>query len=94
MRGIEVEEQVILLFSKELEQARIQESKNISQLVVIDPPYVPTYKARPKRILVMGLFLVIEHLFLFLLFGYQYYYSNVLMKNEKVRSLVRAMKNS
>ena len=73
IRETNVEEQVILLFSKELEEARIQEAKNISSLVVIDPPYSPDYKARPKPVLVVGLFLLIEHAFLFLWYAYQYY---------------------
>lgn len=50
MRSIEMQNQVILLLTKELEQAKLQEAKNVSPLMVIDPAYVPEYKARPKRI--------------------------------------------
>ena len=94
MREIEVEEQVILLFSKELETSRIEEVRNVSPLVIVDPSYLPEYKARPKRIMLVGIFLVLEHFFLFLLFAYQFYFSNVLMKREKVREFFSEMKRS
>jgi len=49
-RSIEVQNQIILLLTKELEQARLQEARDISPLVLIDPPYLAEYKARPKRV--------------------------------------------
>lgn len=49
-RSLEVQNQIILLLTKELEQARLQEARDISPLVLIDPPYIAEYKARPKRI--------------------------------------------
>jgi uncharacterized protein involved in exopolysaccharide biosynthesis len=93
-REIEVETQVILLLSREAEETRLQESKNISSLTVIDPPYVPTYKFRPKRIVLMGMTFISLSMLLFLFFGYQYYVSTVVMKNEKVRSFLQAIKSS
>lgn len=93
MRDMEVQEQVILLLSRELETARIEESKTVSPLVVYDHPYVANYKARPKRILVVAQFLMVEHLFLLLVFAYQYYYSNVFLKKESVRSFFQRMKS-
>jgi capsule polysaccharide export protein KpsE/RkpR len=94
LRDIEVYNQVILLFSRELEEARIQEAKNVSSLIVIDRPYVPQYKARPKRLMVMGVDILVEHFLFFLFFGFQFYFSNVLMKNERVRSLLLEMKKA
>jgi hypothetical protein len=94
MREIEVQNQVILLLEKEVEQARLQESKDVSSLVVVDPAYVPEYKMRPKRLTLLLLIVVIEHLFLFVLFAYQFYFVSIFMKHEKVRSLIQAMKSS
>jgi capsule polysaccharide export protein KpsE/RkpR len=94
MRDMEVQEQVILLLSRELETARIEECKTASPLVVVDHPYVADYKARPKRILILAQFLVLEHLFLLLLFAYIFYYSNVFKKKERVRSFFQNIKSS
>jgi uncharacterized protein involved in exopolysaccharide biosynthesis len=94
MREIEVQNQVILLLEKEVEQARLQESKDVSSLVVVDPAYVPEYKTRPKRLALLLLIVLIEHLFLFVLFAYQFYFASILMKHEKVQSLIQAMKSS
>ena len=94
MRETEVQNQVILMLAKELEQARLQESKNVSSLIVVDPPYVPEYKARPKRMLVLLTIIVIENLFLFLLFSYRFYFSTVVMNHAKVKSLLQAIKSS
>jgi capsule polysaccharide export protein KpsE/RkpR len=92
MREIEVQGQVILMFSRELETARLEEAKNISPLVVVDHPYAADYKARPKRMLVLIIFVGLEHLFLLLFFGYRFYFSNVLLQNERVRLFFKEMK--
>lgn len=93
-RETEVENQVVLLLSREREQARLQEAKNISSLLVVDPPYVPTYKARPKRIIVFGTTLFSLNLVLFIFLGYRFYFANVVMKNDKFRSMIQAIKSS
>jgi len=49
-RSVEVQNQIILLLTRELEQARLQEARDVSPLVLIDPSYVAEYKSRPKRI--------------------------------------------
>lgn len=49
-RSIEVQNQVHLMLTSELEQARLQEARDVSSLVLIDPPYTAEYKARPKRL--------------------------------------------
>ena len=48
-RALEVQNRVHLLLTGELEQARLQEARDVSPLVLIDPPYRAEYKARPKR---------------------------------------------
>jgi capsule polysaccharide export protein KpsE/RkpR len=49
-RSLEVQNQINLLLIKELEQARLQEAREVSPLVLIDPAYRAEYKIRPKRI--------------------------------------------
>ncbi|MCL2218483.1 MAG: hypothetical protein FWC23_01015 [Chitinispirillia bacterium] len=49
-RSLEVQNQINLLLIRELEQARLQEARDVSPLVLIDPPYMAEYKSRPKRI--------------------------------------------
>jgi capsule polysaccharide export protein KpsE/RkpR len=54
VRDMEVQNQLILLLSKEFEQAKLQEAKNVSSLIILDSPFVPDYKARPKRMFIMA----------------------------------------
>jgi uncharacterized protein involved in exopolysaccharide biosynthesis len=58
VRDMEVQNQLILLLSKEFEQAKLQEAKNVSSLIVLDNPIVPDYKARPKRMFIMAAIIV------------------------------------
>lgn len=81
-REIEVENQVIVLLSRELEQARVQESRNVSLLTVIDPPFVPINKARPKRSLSFLLIFISLHLVILLAFAYRYYYLAYITSNK------------
>jgi capsule polysaccharide export protein KpsE/RkpR len=53
MRDIEVQNQLTLFLTKELEQARLQEARDVSPLIIVDPPFIPEYKARPKRLLII-----------------------------------------
>lgn len=74
MRSIEMQNQVILLLTKELEQAKLQEAKNVSPLMVIDPAYVPEYKARPKRVPLMVMMIgAFMGLLTFVIFSFEYY---------------------
>ena len=65
-RDLETQNQLLLLLRKELEQAKLQEARTYSPLVIIDPPFVPEYKARPKRLLIIA---VIVSLYMFFIFG-------------------------
>jgi len=49
-RALEVQSQINLMLTGELEQARLQEARDVSPLILIDPPYKAEYKSRPKRI--------------------------------------------
>jgi tyrosine-protein kinase Etk/Wzc len=93
-RDIEVENQVLAMLTKEFEQARVQESRNISLLNVIDPPYVPNQKARPSHTLVFALIFVSLEAVMFLLLSYQCYFSTVVWNHGTFRSLLQAIKSS
>jgi tyrosine-protein kinase Etk/Wzc len=93
LRETEVENQVIVLLSRELEQARVQESRNVSLLTVIDPPFVPQRKARPKRLLTMMLIFISLNLAILVAFGYRFYFLTFLANNEKTRSFLQAIKS-
>jgi capsule polysaccharide export protein KpsE/RkpR len=85
---------VIILLSRELEQARVQESRNVSLLTVIDPPFVPFRKARPKRLFTMILIFLSLQIAIFVMFGYRFYFSSVFMNSEFTQSLLQAIKSS
>lgn len=91
-RETEVENQVIVLLSRELEQARVQESRNVSLLTVIDPPFVPINKARPKRVFAMLLIFISLHLAIFLAIAYRYYYLTYITSNKNFFSLMQLIK--
>jgi capsule polysaccharide export protein KpsE/RkpR len=48
--ALEVQNRISVLLATELEQARLQEARDVSPIVLIDPAYKAEYKARPKRI--------------------------------------------
>jgi len=48
--ALEVQTRISILLATELEQARLQEARDVSPLVLIDPAYKAEYKARPKRV--------------------------------------------
>ncbi len=50
LRGIEVQDRLILLLTQQLEEARLKEARDFSSLKIIDPAFVPEYKVRPKRL--------------------------------------------
>jgi capsule polysaccharide export protein KpsE/RkpR len=80
-RELEVSNKIILLLSSELEQAKIEESRHVSPLIIIDPSFVPQYKARPKRALVILAIVGIEMFVVFTILIYSYYYHFFLKKN-------------
>ena len=53
VRDIEIKQYLISFLTKEAEQSKLQEEKSVSNLIIIDPPVVPEYKNRPKRVLLM-----------------------------------------
>lgn len=92
-KEIEIQNQLTLLLRRELEQAKIQESKNISNLVIVDPAYTPEYKSRPKRLLIIIMFFAIEHFFFFLLLIYHYYYTSYIKKDPKFIKIIHSLRH-
>lgn len=80
LRDIEVQNKLILLLTQQFEEAKLKEARDISPLKVVDLPFVPEYKARPKRILlcigIVGVYLF----FLFLLLFLHYFYTQFIAK--------------
>lgn len=91
-RETDVENQVIVLLSRELEQARVQESRNVSLLTMIDPPFVAVNKARPKRTFSMLLIFISLHMALFVAFGYRFYYLTYIKENKDYLSFMQQIK--
>jgi capsule polysaccharide export protein KpsE/RkpR len=86
-RDIEVQTQVILLMTRELEQAKIKEDKNVSSLIVTDEPYVPEYKDRPKRILIIATMTGCYIAFIVLFIVFRELYRVQLKDNRFIRSV-------
>jgi capsule polysaccharide export protein KpsE/RkpR len=93
MQDIEVQDQLILLVTRELEQAKIKEVKNISGLIVSDPAYVPEYKARPKRMTIMALLVSIYMTFIFSVVIMQEIYRISLKDSSFVKAVRASLKN-
>ena len=53
IREVEVQSKLLEILVPQYEQARMEESKNIPTLQVIDEPKVPLNKAKPKRIFIV-----------------------------------------
>jgi capsule polysaccharide export protein KpsE/RkpR len=92
LRDIEVQNQLILFLAKELEQARLQEAKDVSPLIIVDPPVVPEYKSRPKRLFLLAAIVAAEHLFLFGFLTYFFYAKHILAKSERFNQFIRSVK--
>jgi tyrosine-protein kinase Etk/Wzc len=89
-----VEDQVIVLLSRELEQARVQESRNVSLLTVVDPAYVPVHKARPKRLFIMALIFISLNFAILVMLGYQFYISTIFKESKALLSLQQMLKSA
>jgi capsule polysaccharide export protein KpsE/RkpR len=53
-KEVEVLSKVIALLTQQLEEAKLSEAKDMSVLRQIDSPYVPVYKIRPRRAMLIG----------------------------------------
>jgi tyrosine-protein kinase Etk/Wzc len=94
LRDIEVQNQLILLLTKEFEQARLQEARDVSPLIIVDPPFVPEYKARPGRLLVLITVVFVENMLLLGILAYFFYFRHILAKSDRFGALIKAIKQS
>jgi len=67
MRDVEVQGRLLEIMVPQYEQARMEESKNIPTLQIIDEPRVPLNKTKPKR-----MFIVIGAVFMSIIFSVGY----------------------
>lgn len=58
VREIEIQNKLLLFILPLFEQAKIDEKKEMPSVLIIDQPYVPEYKTKPKRIKTIFLFSV------------------------------------
>jgi uncharacterized protein involved in exopolysaccharide biosynthesis len=92
LRDIEVQNQLFLFLTKELEQARLQEARDISPLIIVDPAFVPEYKSRPRRVVVILAVIFTECLFFLGFLTYFFYLKHVLAKSDKFNEFVKYVK--
>lgn len=92
IRDLEVQNQVILLLTKEFEQAKIKEVKYVSSLAIIDPAYIPEYKARPKRILEIGILCGIYMAFILFCYACTAIYSLHIKTNPAYKKILETLK--
>jgi capsule polysaccharide export protein KpsE/RkpR len=91
LRDIEVQNQLILFLTKEYEQARLQEVRDVSPLIVVDPPFVPEYKSRPKRLQIILAVVFAEGL-IFLGFLTYIFVFRAVVKSGKLDSFMKSVK--
>jgi tyrosine-protein kinase Etk/Wzc len=92
LRDIEVQNQLILLLTKEFEQARLQEARDVSPLIIVDPSFIPEYKARPRRMIVLATIILVENMLLLGFLAYLFYFRHILTKSERFDTFVKAIK--
>jgi capsule polysaccharide export protein KpsE/RkpR len=92
LRDIEVQNQLILLLTKEFEQARLQEARDVSPLIIVDPPFVPEYKARPKRMTILMTVIFVENMLLLGVLAYFFYFRHILAKSDRFNAFVKAVR--
>lgn len=80
LRNLEVQTKLILLLTQQLEEAKLKEARDISSLKVIDPPFVPEYKARPKRSLLAIGIVAVYMFFMFSILFLQHFYATFVKK--------------
>src|SRR5439155_9657193 len=53
MREQKIQETVFLLMTQRYEMAKVDEARDTSTFQILDHPTLPTYRSRPKRLMVM-----------------------------------------
>jgi len=76
-RDVEIQNKILSFVLPLYEQAKIEENKNTPTVLILDPPFVPERKAKPKRSIVV---LLITGLVFISIYGYLFVYSEIYLK--------------
>ena len=52
-REVEIQNKILTIILPLYEQAKIEENRNTPSILVLDPPFIPDYKTKPKRLYVV-----------------------------------------
>ncbi|MBD3315986.1 MAG: hypothetical protein GF344_09380 [Chitinivibrionales bacterium] len=91
-RRITIQNKLLVLLSQQLQEAKIQEARDISTLKVVDPAIVPLYKARPKRLQILVGGVGVYTIFLFMALYFQFLYKTHLKDTYLVNELRKMFK--
>lgn len=93
LREVETQLKLVALLTQQYEEAKINESKQISNLIVIDRPMLPQYKERPKRIFLLVSIVAVYYAIFISVLSVYYFYTNLLknsnLYNEIIAQLVK-----
>lgn len=92
IRDVEARNQIILFLTQQVERARINEVKSVSSVKIVDSPFVPDYKFRPKRSILILIIVFVGMCFTILLLCYIYLYHTVLKHDRRFDAVVKALK--
>lgn len=67
-RDVEIQNKILSFILPLYEQAKIEENKEIPPVVVLDPSFIPEKKAKPKRLQIVFIVIVIAFIFSYLWF--------------------------
>jgi len=92
MRDLEVQNKIIILLTQQLEEAKLKEAKDISKLLVIDPPYLPKYKIRPKRALLAIEIVSVYLFFTVFIMIFSIFYTSFIKKTSLYAEIINSFK--
>lgn len=88
LKDIEIQGQLVLLLTQQFEEAKLTESKNMAVLRIIDQPYKPDYKIKPRRLILLITF-VASYMSLLLLLIVLVYMYNEFLRDSKLLYEIR-----
>ncbi|MDD5363149.1 MAG: Wzz/FepE/Etk N-terminal domain-containing protein [Ignavibacteria bacterium] len=83
-RNVEIKNKLLVYILPLFEQARIEEKKDMPSVLVLDQPEIPEMKKKPKRVIIIGLSLLISFVLLS---------SGLILYETSVKELLRSLKN-
>jgi uncharacterized protein involved in exopolysaccharide biosynthesis len=92
-RDMEVQHQIILFLTQELEQSKIKEARDVTQIVPIDPAFKPLYKTRPKRMFLLAGIIGGYMFFLVILIILQHFYTVYFKNTHAYHEILSALRH-